>query len=86
MNRILLLAVVLCFSYGCSFYRHVVVSEDGTVAPWYSKRDDKAYQTQWNKERSSWEIKNAEARFQAGQIDRSTYNRIRRQHGLSAAD
>lgn len=86
MNRILMLAIGLCLFSGCSFYRHVVVSEDGTVAPWYSKRDDKAYQSQWNKERSSWEIKNAETRFQADQIDRATYNRIRRQHGLSTAD
>ena len=86
MNRILLLTVVLCLSSGCSFYRHVVVSEDGTVAPWYSKRDDKAYQAKWKTDRSDWDIKNAETRYRAGQIDRSTYNRIRRQHGLAAVD
>ena len=56
------------------------------MAPWYSKRDDKAYQAKWKTDRSDWDIKNAETRYRAGQIDRSTYNRIRRQHGLAAVD
>ena len=84
--RIILFALILCLNSGCAFYRNVLVSEDGTVAPWYSNRDDKEYLVRWKKDREVWEIKNASTRYRAGQIDRATYDRIRKQHGLSAED
>ena len=57
-----------------------------TVRYLAADRSDKEKREQLEIDRLEWEIKNAETRYQAGQIDRSAYNRIRRQHGLSPTD
>ena len=76
----------LCLASGCAFYNHVVVSEDGKFLPWWSKRDDASYKKGWRQDRAEWEVNNAETRFQAGELSRSDFNRIRREHGLPPVD
>ncbi len=49
-------------------------------------RSDKEKREQLEKERLDWQIKYAETQYRAGEIDRATYNRIRRQHGLAPAN
>lgn len=81
-----ILIFLLCIASGCQFYRNVIVSKEGQVFPWHANRDNSEYQKSWAAERAEWEINDAGTRFRAGQIDRATYNRIRKQHGLPAED
>ena len=57
-----------------------------TVRYLAADRSDKEKREQLEIDRLEWEIKNAETRYQAGQIDRAAYNRIRRQNGLLPTD
>ena len=66
------LTLVLLLASGC-----------GTVRYFAADRSDKEKREQLEKERLDWQIKYAETQYRAGEIDRATYNRIRRQHGLS---
>ena len=81
-----ILVFLLCIVSGCQFYRNVIVSKEGQVFPWHVNRDNSEYQNSWAAEKAKWEINDAGTRFRAGQIDRATYNRIRKQHGLPAED
>ena len=64
----------------------ILICGCNTVRYLAADRSDKEKREQLETDRLEWEIKNAETRYQAGQIDRSADNRIRRQHGLSPTD
>jgi uncharacterized membrane protein len=63
-----------------------IVSGCDTVRYFSADRSDKEKREQLEKERLDWQIKYAETQYRAGEIDRATYNRIRRQHGLAPAN
>jgi len=86
MIRSTILIFMLCITGGCQFYRNIIVNEGGQVFPWHANRDNPEYQKNWTVERAEWEINDAGTRYRAGQIDRATYNRIRKQHGLPVED
>ena len=86
MIRSTILVFMLCITGGCQFYRNIIVNEGGQVFPWYTNRDNPECQKKWTAERAEWEINDAGTRYRAGQIDRATYNRIRKHHGLPVED
>ena len=61
----------------------LLISGCGTVHHFAADRSDKEKRERLEKEHLDWQIKYAETQYRAGEIDRATYNRIRRQHGLS---
>ena len=69
------LTIVLLLASGCD-----------TVRYFSADRTDKEKREQLEKNHLKWEIKNAETRYQAGNITRADYNRVRRRHGLPPTD
>lgn len=70
----------------CNLMFILLLTGCDTLRYFSADRTDKEKREQLEKDRLRWEIKNAEMRYQAGNITRADYNRIRRKHGLPAAD
>ena len=70
----------------CCLLFMIFASGCDTVRYFATDRTDKEKREQLDKDRLKWEIKNAETRYQAGDMTRADYDRVRRHHGMPPTD